>query len=220
MKVWSVLFLATALLVSATATADLVFLDDFENEDVVPSGNPEGWEIFGTPLLDRGTMHNSQYHSPTAAVWVAISWQSWGWGATTVSNESTRYDVFDDQAVMSCWMRSTNNLSAASIALTIYDEDGTQWRTADANLFQLTTSWTEYNTPLSNMVIEAAGSTPGLDYTNIVKFGFLAYTAGQSGDNMVHYDDFRVDAIPEPNTMVTVLTCAVLFLVRKMRRIT
>lgn len=197
----AVLLAAVPALVSV---GDIVFYDDFENEPVVGSGNPDGWSIFGAPLLDRGTMHNSEFHSPTASVWVAVDWTGWGWGALTVSNEATRYNIVDDQAVVSSWFRATNEFGAASIAFSLTDADGTQWRTADADLFQPTTTWSQHTNVVGDMVVEAAGNTAGLDYENIVSVGYLAYTAGQTDGNMLQFDDFGVTAIPEPTTMALI----------------
>lgn len=202
-KAWMIV--AAWMILAAAARAGLVFSDDFEGKPYAETGNPEGWTIFGAPLDDRGTLHNGENHSPTAAVWVAFTWTSWGWGATTVSNEAVRYDVLNDFAEMSVWMRGTNAFAAPSVALTIYDADGTQWRTADADLFQLTANWAAYTTRLADMVVEVNGNTPGLDYANITHVGFLAFTAGQSGQNVLQYDDFRMDSIPEPSTVVALL---------------
>lgn len=190
-----------ALVVTGPAFGRLEFADDFENNPLVASGSPEDWTVFGAPILDRGTLHNGENHSPTASVWVAVSWSSWGWGALVDSNETTRYNLSDDRATISCWMRATNDFAAGSVAFTVFDEDGTQWRTANADQFQLTTEWTQYSTSLSNMQVEAAGNTAGLDVTNIVNFGFLSYTAGQTGGNMVQFDDFEVVAVPEPSAL-------------------
>lgn len=214
-----IVLLGFMALTAAVSHADLVFSDTFENKPFVESGNPQGWTVFGAPLDDRGTLHNSQYHSATASVWVAFTWAGWGWGATTVSNEGTLYNVMNDSAGVSAWFRATNAFGASSIAFTIYDSDGTQWRTADASLVQPDTSWTRYETKLSNMVVEAAGLTPGLNYSNVTHFGFLAYTAGQSGQNQMQYDDFNVEAIPEPGTLAAVIAGLALFaLRRKFRR--
>ncbi len=197
-------FLAVILLAGG-AYGNLIFNDTFENKAYVESGDPAGWQIFGAPLDDRGTVHNGQNHSPTAAVWVAFTWQSWGWGATTVSNESVRYDAYDDGTTLSLWMRANADFGAGSVALTIFDADGTQLRTADGDRFQPTTTWTEFRTPISNMVVEAAGGEAGLNHTNVVNFGFLAYTAGQSGQNQIQFDDFQVNTIPEPATLGLIL---------------
>lgn len=211
------IILLGVLAAAAGAYGNLIFNDDFENKAYVESGNPDGWQIFGAPLDDRGTLHNGQNHSPTASVWVAFTWQSWGWGATTVSNEATRYDAYDNGTTLSLWMRANTDFGAGSIALTIYDADGTQLRTADADRFQPTTTWTEYQTTLSNMVVEASGSEAGLNHTNVVNFGFLAYTASQSGSNQIQFDDFQVNTIPEPATTGLVLGGLAL-LGRRLRR--
>lgn len=187
-----------ALCAAGAAHGEIVFMDDFEDAPLVGSGNPPGWTVFGAPLLDRGTF-TGQSHSPSASVWVAVSWQSWGFGATT--DAAGPYDVENDSSWLSVWMRANSDLTAPSIALTIYDSDGTQWRTADADLFQATTTWTEFRTPLSNMVMEAAGTVSGLDYENVTSFGFLAFTAGQSGENTIQFDDFGVQTIPEASTV-------------------
>jgi len=212
--------LAGAVLAMASmAYSDVVFSDDFEGDALVVSDNPPGWTVFGSPITDKGTF-TAESHSPSASVWVAVAWDAgWGWGATK-NVEATAWDVTDESAWVSVWMRSTNDFTAGSVAMTIYDGDGTQWRTADGELFQLSTTWTEYRTPLSNMVIEAAGTTAGLDYTNIANFGFLAYTAGQSGDNMVQFDDFSVQTIPEAGTVGAVAVgVGVLMMLRRRRRL-
>jgi hypothetical protein len=206
-------------LMAIGSRADLVFSDTFENKAFVETGNPQGWTIFGAPLDDRGTLHNSQYHSATASVWVAFTWSGWGWGATTVSNEGTLYNVMNDSGSVSAWLRATNAFAAPSIAFTIYDSDGTQLRTPDAALHQPGASWTLYETDLSNMVVEAVGLTPGLNYSNVTHFGYLAFTAGQSGQNQIQYDDFNVEAIPEPATLALVVAAGLsLFVFRKGRK--
>jgi len=183
--------------------ADLVFFDDFEGQPLVGSGNPPGWIVFGNPILDKGTFTTS-CHSPTAAVWVAFDWGSyWGWGAETTNQQT--YTV-DNYTTLSVWMKATNDFSAQSVALYLQDGDGTQWRTRDEDRFQPTTVWTEYTSYVTNMQVESAGTVPGLDYTNIVKFGFLAYANGQSGPNQLQYDDYRVTAIPEPSTFALLAT--------------
>ena len=199
------------------AGAGLVFNETFESKPFVASGNPDGWSIFGAPLDDRGTLHNSANHSPTSSTWVAFSWTGWGWGATTISNEFVRYDLMNDMAEMSVWMRATNDFGVGSIALTLYDADGTQWRSSDASLFQPTTAWTEYQVTLNGMQEETAGSVAGLDYTNITSVGFLAFTAGQSGQNQIQFDDFTVTSIPEPGTLA-VMGVGALLLVAGRRR--
>lgn len=212
------LWAVAALVVAAgAAVGDLVFVDDFEGEPLVGSGNPAGWTIFGTPLDDRGTLHNSQYHSATAAVWVAFTWTGWGWGATTVSNETTRHDVYGDWATVGAWMRATNAFAAPSIAFTIFDADGTQWRTADFGLVQPDANWTHYETPLSSMVLEAAGAVAGLDYSNITHVGFLAFTGTQSGQNQLQFDDFAIESIPEPATVLTVAAGLLVLAFRRRR---
>jgi len=211
-----VLVVLAGLMIGQVARGDVVFSDDFENDPFVASGNPQDWSIFGTPIADKGTLNNSDYHSATAAVWVAVSWTGWGWGTTTISNEATRYNVVSDAAELSGWFNATNDFGAASIAMTIYDADGTQWRTADADLYQPGTSWEKFSSPLSNMVVETAGSQAGLDYTNITHFGFLAFTAGQTGQNQLHYDDFSVTAIPEPQ-LIALFGLGGLLLVRVLR---
>lgn len=202
---------------ATVAGAGLVFNETFENKPFVASGNPDGWSIFGAPLDDRGTLHNSANHSPTSSTWVAVSWTGWGWGATTISNEFVRYDVMNNMAEMSVWMRATNDFGAGSIALTLYDADGTQWRSSDASLFQPTTAWTEYQVTLGGMQEETAGSVPGLDYTNITSVGFLAFTSGQSGQNQLQFDDFTVTAIPEPGTMAAMGVGGLLLLAGRRR---
>ena len=207
---------------AAVAGAGLVFNETFENKPFVASGNPDGWALFGTPLDDRGTLHNGENHSPTSSTWVAFTWSGWGWGATTISNEFTRYDVMNSMGEMSVWMRATNDFGAGSIALTLYDADGTQWRSSDTNLFQPTTAWTEYRVTLGGMQEELAGSVPGLDFTNITSVGFLAFTSGQSGQNQLQFDDFTVTAIPEPGTLAAMGMGVLVLLLghRKMRRVT
>ncbi|MBN1269041.1 MAG: PEP-CTERM sorting domain-containing protein [Kiritimatiellae bacterium] len=208
------LMLVTLFALGLTSAADIVFMDDFENVPLVESGNPPGWTIFGAPVLDRG-MYTTQNHSPSASVWVAVSWAGWGWGATT---DASTYDVGNDETTVSCWMRANENLSAGSVAMTIFDADGTQWRTADASLFQLTTDWAQYSSQLGDMVVEAAGTTPGLDYANIVNFGFLAYTAGQTGEDIIQFDDFAVDTIPEPATLTATALGLAFLLFRRFRQ--
>ena len=157
-------------------------------------------------------MLNSQYHSPTASVWVAFTWSGWGWGATTVSNEGVRYNLFDGDATIGAWMRATNDFSAASISFTVFDADGTQLRADGTNMFSLTSSWANYQTQVGGMITETAGNIPGLDYSNVTHFGFLAFTSGQTGQNQMQFDDFSVQAIPEPATATAVLLgAAVLF---------
>ena len=169
---------------------------------------------FGAPLDDRGTIHNSEYHSPTAAVWVAFTWSSWGWGAMTVSNEGVRYDIFNADATISAWMRATNEFSSASIAFTIFDADGTQLRADGTNMYSLTTSWAPYQATVGGLATEVAGNIPGLDYSNVTHFGFLAFTSGQTGQNLMQFDDFAVQAIPEPATSAALLLGAGLLFAR------
>ena len=205
---------------TAAAGAGLVFNETFENKPYVASGNPDGWAIFGAPLDDRGTLHGGANHSPTSSTWVAFTWTGWGWGSTTISNEFVRYDVMNNQAEMSVLMRSTNNFGAGSIALTLHDADGTQWRSSDASLFQPTTAWSQYTVTLGSMQEETAGAVAGLDYTNITSVGFLAFTAGQSGQNQLQFDDFTVTSIPEPGTLAAMVAGAALLLAghRKLRK--
>ena len=206
-----------AMLLAVQGFGDVIYSASFENEPLVESGNPSGWTIFGAPLDDRGTLQNSEYHSPTAAVWVAFTWSSWGWGVTTVSNEGVFYDIFNDGATISAWMRATNEFSASSISFTLFDADGTQLRADGTNMFSLTTSWANYQTSVGGMVTEVAGSIPGLDYSNVTHFGFLAFTSGQTWQNMVQFDDFAVQAIPEPATVASLLLGAGLLLARLKR---
>jgi hypothetical protein len=194
-----------AMLLAMQGFGDVIYNASFENEPVVESGNPSGWTIFGTPLDDRGTMQNSQYHSPTAAVWAAFTWSGWGWGATTVSNEGVRYNIFNDDATIGAWMRATNDFSAASISFTLFDADGTQLRADGTNMFSLTSSWASYQTRVGGMITETAGNIPGLDTSNITHFGFLAFTSGQTGQNLMQFDDFTIQAIPEPATATALL---------------
>lgn len=190
-----------SLSISASTYASIIYLDDFEGESLVESGNPPGWAVFGNPIDDKGT-YTTTAHSPSASVWVAFTWTGWGWGTTTDAGD---YDVGDASSSMSVWLQADSSFAAQSVALTIYDADGTQWRTADANLFQPNTSWGFYQTTLSDMVVEAAGTTPGLDFQHISQFGLLAYTAEQSGSNQMQFDDFSVQTIPEPTSMALLL---------------
>ena len=200
------------MLLAMQGLGDVIYNASFENAALVGSGSPSNWTIFGTPIDDRGTMHNSQYHSPTASVWVAFTWSGWGWGATTVSNEGVRYNLFDGDATIGAWMRATNDFSAASISFTVFDADGTQLRADGTNMFSLTSSWANYQTQVGGMITETAGNIPGLDYSNVTHFGFLAFTSGQTGQNQMQFDDFSVQAIPEPATATAVLLgAAVLF---------
>ena len=219
MSKWLMVMVSVWALVAMSATADMVFLDDFEGEALVDGGNPSGWTLFGAPMVDRGT-YTSSSHSPSASVWVAVNWDAggWGYGAVTVSNETERYNLMDESGTLSIWMRATNYFSAASVALTIFDEDGTQWRTSDSELFTPTMTWTMYSTPLSNMVMETAGAVAGMNYTNITQFGFLSFDSGQTGPNLVNFDDFQVaNSIPEPATLAIVILGAG-FLARMRRR--
>ncbi len=200
MKVrWGVAMAALAWM-AGNSFGDIVFSDSFENQPYADSGNPQGWSIFGAPLDDRGVLNNTDFHSPTAAVWVAVTWSGWGWGATTVSNEGVRYDVLNNNASLSAWFRSTADFTAGSIAFTIFDADGTQLRMDGTNMIMPGTTWTHYEAPVNAMVTETAGNVPGLDVSNVTHFGFLAFTSGQTGQNQLQFDDFTVQSIPEPAT--------------------
>lgn len=219
MSKWLMVMAAVFTLVSVSAPADIVFLDDFEGDALVDGGNPPDWTLFGTPMVDRGT-YTAASHSPSASVWVAVNWDAggWGWGAVSASNETVRYNLMDESGTLSVWMRATNDFTTASVALTLFDEDGTQWRTSDSELFTLTTTWTLYTTPLSNMVMETIGATAGLNCTNITQFGFLSYDNGQTGPNLVNFDDFQAtNAIPEPATLA-ILVLGAGFLARRHKK--
>ena len=64
------------------------------------------------------------------------------------------------------------------------------------------------------MITESAGTIPGLDYSNVTHFGFLAFTSGQEGQNQMQFDDFTVEAIPEPATAATLLVGGALLYAR------
>ena len=203
-----------AMLLALQGWGDVIYSASYENEAPVGSGSPSGWSIFGAPIDDRGTMHNGEYHSPTASVWVAFTWSGWGWGATTVSNQGVFYNVFNDNATIGAWMRATNDFSSASISFTIFDADGTQLRSDGTNMFSLTSSWASYQARVGGMITESAGTIPGLDYSNVTHFGFLAFTSGQEGQNQMQFDDFTVEAIPEPATAATLLVGGALLYAR------
>lgn len=202
---------------ACAAQGALIFEDNYDSEDTGSGvGYPDGYSFFGTGIDDRGVTalesvspDNSGYLALDNGVtaWGAGCWKAAAGGAVDLTEGS-----------LSIYMKRTAG-TAGGVAFKVWDGDGNEYRTADEDLFSISTDWTEFSQPLSALTHQDAGSG-ALDAANITQYGLIFYKAGSGTDAITYYfDDYTGSTIPEPGVAMLLIggigTC--LFLRRRKR---
>jgi hypothetical protein len=76
------------------------------------------------------------------------------------------------------------------VGFKLIDADGSDHRTADADLFVPSDNWTEFRQPVKSVsAVEAIGEKPGLDLEHIVHYGVIFYDRGDCENAVTFFVD-------------------------------
>jgi len=167
-----------------------VVIDDYEGVAGNSSDKCSSYYVFGptagdNPTATRVTIdkHEGIYAMNTTYTAIADANNAWrGWGGVLRNTlDLSSYDT------VIFWLKGDG--SANKVKIQFKDADGSNYALGDADAISLSNiSWTEYQIPktkISNMV--AAGTTPGLDWANIIEYQFVFSGTSASTGVLIDY---------------------------------
>lgn len=186
---------------ASVSWGDLVY-DDY---DALPleAGAPTGYYTFGAQIADVGVTDAFSV-SPDQSLYVALDFSEAGWGGAVVRGVGS-LDVTG--GTLSVQLRSSYDFTwGGVVAFRLTDADGSVYRTANADFFQPSTTFTLFSQSVDELTqVDEAGTVPGLDLGNITEVGLLFYDIEETTDAVVfHVDDLTV--IPEPSSLALIVT--------------
>ncbi|MFO0940279.1 MAG: hypothetical protein U0930_05875 [Pirellulales bacterium] len=188
--------------------ADFI-IDDFENQAVNSGvGTPLDYFSFGEQLSDRGVTNLLGATSGSNAAVYAIDFDQVGFGVGA-AHQNLNVILNADNLVSVNLKFASGLQNGGFVAFRLTDADGTIFRTADANLFSASAAFQTFSQTVSEInSVDIIGSTAGLDLTQITSVGLLFLDRSFSGTSTVVFDDLRIIAVPEPNSLA-LLICTV-----------
>lgn len=176
-------------------------LYDNYDAEALGTGAPTDTYTFGALITDIG-ITDAFSVSPDQSTYIVMDFSVAGWGAAMVRGTSP-LDVTGGS--LSVELRSTFDFTNGLVAFRMTDGDGSIYRTENADFFMPSSSFDTFTQSVNDVTfIDAAGSTAGLDLSNITEVGFIIYDTGETPNTVTfHADDLRV--IPEPSTMILLL---------------
>ncbi len=194
-------------LIVTTGVARADFVHSFEAEPA-DSGPPEGFGVFGAGTLDSGVASLGG----TSVMQAAYAVVDLGGGPVFSFRSillhdtlTTPMDLTDRILEVQVWADAAITGAGGFVAFHMYDADGTEMRTTYADLFSPTTSPQTFSQSINDLpTTVAAGSVPGLDTANIVRYGLDFYDQPSAPDQAVTFfvDDFRSMVVPEPASIL------------------
>jgi len=182
---------------ASTCAFGSLLLDDYDSQSL-GSGNPTDYIIFGPLVSDRG-ISNLESASPDQSLYVDVDFSQSGYGAVVRRTLSTPMDLTG--TTLSVDLQSDYSFSGGMTALYLLDGDGTTYISETADYYTPTSSFSTFSQNVSDITLEAvAGSTAGLDLTNITAVGFQFVDTSDTTTERIYADNLQV--IPEPSTMV------------------
>ena len=215
------LFALTVGCTLAAAVAHADWLDTFE-ADAVDAGAPDNYSIFGGSVADSGVTDGTSVSSPNSAFIVAnLDNSAFGFAAILIHDTVAPMDFTTGiNPFVSAQMSSTVDLPGSHIGFKLWDADGSEFRTADADLFPVGTSFSGIAQPLSaiSQNDNALAGTGGLDLANIVQYGIVVFenTGSPNGLATLNTDNFQ-GVVPEPS-VAALFVCGSILLIGQRRR--
>ena len=131
------------------------------------------------------------------AVCVAADFSKEKWGFVMLHDKG-KWDLRNSE--MSVMIHASDFSGRLGVVgFKLIDADGSDYRTADADLFVPSDNWTEFRQPAASIsAVEAIGDQPGLDLEHIVHYGVICYDRGDC-DNVVTFfvDDLQTRTTSE-----------------------
>lgn len=199
-------FTATFIaLLSLGMVAQADWLDTFDSE-AADSGAPDNYGVFGGGTLDSGVTATLSVSAPQSAfVVVNLDGLAFNFTSILVHDPGVAMDLTGGTLSADVLANIDLSSTAGNVAFHLYDADGSEWRTGNADLFAPTTTFGNFSqnvSALSEQVV--VGTTPGLDTGNIVRYGLDFYDQPGAGnqDTTFNVDNLQgsVAAVPEPGT--------------------
>lgn len=196
--------------------ANAKWADAFD-EEPTDSGPPDNYEFFGALARDSGVTGTLSQSSPNSAfVAVELGNLAFNFAAVLLRDELTAPISLPPATRLSADIRSDVDLSgsAGHVAFHLYDADGSQWRTGNADLYAPGLSFATFAHRVSALTVQVAvGTEPGLDTENIVQYGidFYEQSGGVTGTTTFYVDNIA-SIIPEPS-VAALLICGCVVLV-------
>jgi hypothetical protein len=188
---------------ACTVHGTLIFQDTYDDQEAGSGdGYPADYTFFGAGISDRGISSGDAVSSSNAAYMALDNGvTTWGAGCWKVVDGGA---IDLTQGSLSIYMKRSAG-TAGGVAFKLWDGDGNEYRTADADLFSITTGWTGYTQDVSDLTHQDAGTGP-LNVTNITQYGLVFYKAGSGTDTITYdFDDFSGTAVPEPSVAILLL---------------
>ena len=166
------------------------FYHDFDEESVGEFGVVDGLSIFGGSLLSRGVTADESVSSPNSAFFISsnlTAGAAFKWG---LFSPPVTLDLSDPNLVLSVDVKALQASGVQHIAFQLADADGTTNRTANTDLFVVTTNFTTISQSPVDLKFED-GVDDGLDLENIVRYGLLYLLEDTVDENTFYIDNFR-----------------------------
>ena len=186
--------LSMALAGAAAAQPTLITgIESDADNPPFPPANDGDWAGFGAALADIGIETNgADVDAGSQSLAVSANWASWGMGiAYNVAGASI--DI-SSGPVMS-YRAKQDATNSNTVVIRIEETDGDIWLSAPTSL---TTSFETYYADMSSATADGGSSGDGtLDLTSIAYVGFVLFTNGATGTNVMHFDEiYYGDSIP------------------------
>jgi len=184
------ILLLCAVLGTAGVRPPPVFNDTFE-DDPLHVGVPRRYKVFGDEMRG-GSITIDELGDGNHCAYVEIDFEKDTWGGLVLCNAG---DLKLRGTEISVRVRAAVDMQAMDgvVGFKLIDADGTEFRTAEKDLFSPGTTWQTFSQKARKLVpCDIKGENPKLDLGHITHYGIAFYDRGDYNEQVtIFFDDFK-----------------------------